>query len=110
MAFWSGWEVFSSFVRYEVGDGSKIRFWHDLWCGEPLKISFPDLFSIARCKDAWVADHMQFRKGNLQWNRFFNRSVHVWEKYLVSSFFELLYSIRLRQGGEDNICWIPSKR
>jgi hypothetical protein len=36
-----GWEGFSKFVRYEVGDGSKVRFWHDVWCGEqPLKFSF----------------------------------------------------------------------
>jgi hypothetical protein len=26
-----GWGVcFSSFVRFEVGDGTKIRFWHEL--------------------------------------------------------------------------------
>jgi len=36
-----GWQVFSTFVRYEVRDGSKIRFWYDLWCGDyPLKSSF----------------------------------------------------------------------
>jgi hypothetical protein len=32
------WGVFSSFIRYEVGDESKIRFWYDLWCeDQPLK-------------------------------------------------------------------------
>jgi hypothetical protein len=37
----------SKFVRYEVGDGSKVRFWHDLWCGEqPLNISYLDLCSV----------------------------------------------------------------
>jgi len=51
---------FFKFVRYEVGDGSNVFFWI-VWCGEqPLKISYPDLFSITRCKDAWVADHMQY--------------------------------------------------
>jgi len=29
---------------------------------------------------------------------------------LVSSFLELLYSLRVRQGGEDRIYWISSKR
>jgi hypothetical protein len=33
----------------------------DLWYGEqPLKFSFPELFSITHFKDALVADCMQF--------------------------------------------------
>jgi hypothetical protein len=36
-----GWEGFSKFVRYKVEDGSNVRFWHNIWCGEqPLKFSF----------------------------------------------------------------------
>jgi hypothetical protein len=27
------WEEFSRCTRFEVGDGSKINFWHDVWCG-----------------------------------------------------------------------------
>jgi hypothetical protein len=42
------WGVFSSFIRYEVGNGSKARLWHDLLCGKQLlKISFLDLFGTA---------------------------------------------------------------
>jgi hypothetical protein len=33
-----------------------------------------------------------------------------WVVDLVTSFFDLLYSIMLRHGGVDKICWIPSKR
>jgi hypothetical protein len=25
-----GWEKFSSHIRFEVGDGSNVSFWHDL--------------------------------------------------------------------------------
>jgi hypothetical protein len=37
-----GWDKLSSFTSFEVGDGSKISFWHDQWCGETsLKVAFP---------------------------------------------------------------------
>jgi hypothetical protein len=53
-----GWETFSKFVRFEVSYGSHISIWHDIWCGEQsLEISYPNLFSIKCCKDAWVEDH-----------------------------------------------------
>jgi len=27
---------FSSHTRFEVGVGSKIKFWHDVWCGDHI--------------------------------------------------------------------------
>jgi hypothetical protein len=36
-----GWEDFACHVWYDIGDGSKVLFWHDVRCGElPLKIVF----------------------------------------------------------------------
>jgi hypothetical protein len=56
-----GWGVFSRFIRFEVRDGSKTRFWYDVWHGDQtLKATFSDLFSISRFKEALVADHLQF--------------------------------------------------
>jgi hypothetical protein len=57
-----------------------------------------------------VADHMQFSNDTLQWNIIYIRSMHDWEVEVVSSFFNLWYSLELQRGGEDKICWIPSKR
>jgi hypothetical protein len=51
----------SSHTRFEVGDGSKIRLWYDVWCADQaLKVTFLDLFSLAHCKDAVVADLLEF--------------------------------------------------
>jgi hypothetical protein len=31
-----GWDNVAKYLRFEVGEGSHIRFWHDLWCGTGL--------------------------------------------------------------------------
>lgn len=48
------WMMFSSHTRFEIGDNSNIRFWHDAWCGEKaLKEVFSYLFSISCVKDCF---------------------------------------------------------
>jgi hypothetical protein len=60
---------------------------------------FPELFSIVRCKEASVADCVQFS------NEIFHFSIPVHDREVesVTSFFNLLYSLRLRRGGADKI-------
>ena len=42
-----GWPSFSHLILYDIGDGSRVKFWHDLWCGETsLAISYPELFRV----------------------------------------------------------------
>jgi hypothetical protein len=56
-----GWRKFCSHTRFEVGDVSNVRFWHDLWCGDiALKDAFPVLFGIACSKDASIVAHVNF--------------------------------------------------
>ena len=85
---WRGWEGFSRFIKFGVGDGSHIRFWHDIWCGEQsLKEAFPELFQIVSNKEAWVKDYMQMVNNVIQWNVPFSRAVHDWEVKVVMAFF-----------------------
>jgi hypothetical protein len=43
-----GWEKFHCHNKFEVGVGSKVRFWHDLWCRDKaLNEAVPDLYGIA---------------------------------------------------------------
>jgi hypothetical protein len=63
-----GWETFFGFARFEVGDRVMTKFWHDLWCWDTvLKVVFPDLFGIARVKDASIEDNMEVLDGATQW-------------------------------------------
>lgn len=93
-----------------MGDRSKISFWHDLCCMDSLlNISYPDLFSVSRSKDVWVADNLQFRDENIHWNVIVIRPVQDWEVDVVFLFFEMYY-FRVKQGDVDRISWSPSKR
>ena len=50
------WPSFSKALSFEVGDGAKVHFSHDRWCGTLcLKEAFPEFFSISRNQDALVA-------------------------------------------------------
>jgi hypothetical protein len=75
-----GWDSFSSFTRFVVGDGNNISFWHDLWCGDTaLKVTFPALFGIALVNDDSVANNLEFLSYSNQWNVSFTREAPDWE-------------------------------
>ena len=67
-------------TSFVVGDGSRIKFWHDSWCGElPLRVQFPELFRLARVLEAIVADHICYIGSNCHWDITICRPVHDWE-------------------------------
>jgi hypothetical protein len=55
-----GWETFSGYTRFEVGDGTRSSFWQDLWVGDmTLNAAFPALFGKAAAKDSSVANNLE---------------------------------------------------
>ena len=51
------WLGFFQNAVFALGDGRRINFWNDVWCGEKaLSNSFPFLFNLALNKEAKVAD------------------------------------------------------
>ena len=65
---------------FKMGDGRKIRFWEDIWCGsEPLCESFPFLYTIVGTKGAKVADVWVVHGGLGAWDPKFLRPFNDWE-------------------------------
>jgi hypothetical protein len=48
--------------------------------------------------------------GVVHWNVLFTRYAQDWEVEMVMSFYEMLYSSRVRHGEVDRVVWILSKR
>ncbi|XP_050252211.1 uncharacterized protein LOC126698794 [Quercus robur] len=65
----SGWMDFSKFLQFDVGDGTRVKFWEDEWYRDcALKVAFPELYSISRTKESLVSEVMRFLEGQLHWD------------------------------------------
>ncbi len=101
-----GWAKFERFIFFKVGNGARTRFWLDTWCGDsPFKDIFPDLYCIARDKEAFVAAHLQLHNNSIHWEVSFTHAAQDWELKSLSTFFDLLYSAKVLGRGEDKISW-----
>jgi hypothetical protein len=110
VGFWKGiqrgWDCFSHFISFLVGNGDRVKFWSNVWCGEStLKGAFPNLFSIAADKEAAVADYLMIRNGNIHWEVTFEQNLQDWEMESLTSFLDRIYSASLNDSGIDQMCW-----
>ncbi|KAG7987161.1 hypothetical protein I3843_03G119300 [Carya illinoinensis] len=72
-----GWSCFENHIRFVVGEGNRISFWRDVWCGEhALEKAFLNLYRIVANREASVADMRSLYNGTFQWDVLFNRDFH----------------------------------
>ena len=65
---------------FAIGDGSRVRFWEDTWCGEsPICDIFPNLYMVAVSKGVTVADVWDNSRGHGAWSPRFSRPFNDWE-------------------------------
>ena len=71
------WPIFYQNAIFALGDGRRINFWNDVWCGgEALRNRFPTLFDLATNKEAKVADIWDRRKEVGGWSPTFLRALN----------------------------------
>ena len=81
------WDVVSCKLSFVVGNGYRVRFWKDRWCGDsPFCVAFPTLFAIDTLKDAGVKDVWSFIEGGGSWSPHFARPLNDWEMDEADSF------------------------
>jgi hypothetical protein len=75
----------------------------------PLRNWYPELFLIARNRDAMMEYYMDVYTGSIQWNQSFLRVVQVWELESMESFLDDLYAVKVHPREEDRMIWSLSK-
>ena len=104
------WDVVRSRLFFVVGNGQRVKFWKDFWCGnEPLCVSFPSLFALAVFKYAWVKDVWCSNEGGGSWTPLFSIPFNDWELDEVCRFFLALYRKRVQQAVDDRVIWRETK-
>jgi hypothetical protein len=88
-------------TSYEIGDGRKTLFWHDVWWGKcPFKIMFLALFECCEQMDISVNEALHGGEVNLSFCRSFGpREVVQWEELGVTLGQVSLDAVR------DKVCW-----
>ncbi|KAL6343127.1 hypothetical protein AAG906_019670 [Vitis piasezkii] len=116
LGLWKGirmnWELVSNRLVFIVGNGRRVRFWRDKWCGDsPLCSSFPSLFALTNDKEESVANVWDSlaEGGWGGWNPCFVRAFNDWEVEEASSFMERLHRSRVIEDVEDRVSWTETK-
>ena len=91
---------FLSLVTSRVG--SIVKFWQDVWCGDTsLGNYYPELFTVSRNKEAYVADLMKSPNGVL-FRDLKPFKTGNWSLYPL--LWMVIYGVSLRGVGKDKIC------
>ena len=103
------WELVGNRMVFIVGNGQKVRFWRDRWCGDsPLCVSFPSLFALTVDKEAWVTDIWDpLTEGG--WNPCFSRAFNDWAVEEAARFLERLHGKRVLEDVNDMVSWTETK-
>ena len=90
----------------EVGNGRKVRFWEDVWCGEAsLCSSFLSLYEVASSKGAKVAELWEVTWTGGGWNFRFERHFNDWELEEAQRFLRTVSTKSLSPLSNGRLKW-----
>lgn len=101
-------QFFVNNFQIKVGDGSRVRFWHDKWCGGIcLKEAFPRLYSLSIVKYGSLKFFVDKKGCSELWDLSFRRTLFMWEGEEVSRLTAVLRAApALCLGEKDKPLWL----
>ena len=97
-------------VKLKVGNGDRIRFWEDVWCGDfSFKEAFPSLYRVSTLHNAPLSSFISHHRSSLgvghSWNFHLRRDLNVREIDELIGLLSRLESARLCQAITDRRVW-----
>lgn len=93
-------------VRLTVGNGSRARFWLDVWVGsKPLQERFPRLFGLAQMKEGCVTSMGCWEGEEWRWRWVWRRKLFAWEDLLVKELEGVVSACNLSKENPDTWIW-----
>ncbi|GKU89787.1 hypothetical protein SLEP1_g3881 [Rubroshorea leprosula] len=104
---YAGW--LTEGFRIKVGEGKRVSFWWDEWCGEScLANKFPRLYILSTGKDKECFQMGRDLNGTWRWNLTWRRTLHQWEDETAKELQTMIEKVRISPGSADNWEWIHS--
>ena len=98
------WEIILPRVGFIVGNGRRVQFWKDVWCGEvALCTVFPSLFAMVVHKEASMVDVWDSSRDVGGWSPHFIIMFNDWELEEVERFFLTLHNKKVLHTLEDKL-------
>ncbi|GKV49208.1 hypothetical protein SLEP1_g55970 [Rubroshorea leprosula] len=95
--------------RLRIGEGKRVSFWWDDWCGEGcLANFFPRLYLLSTGKDKECYQMGNTQDGSWQWNLTWRRTLFEWEKEESMKLQGIIDNVKITPGCPDKWQWIHS--
>ena len=105
------WDLVAGKMAFEEGNGSRVLFWKDKWCGSmTLCDAFPNLFVVVAHKDVVIKEMWSPNVGGGCWNPHFLRPFNDWELEEVKNFITFLSRTKVQPSLEDKVRWVEEKK
>ena len=91
-----------------MGEGTRIRFWHDRWIGDnTLKDLYPKLYVCSAANDACISEVLWIPEGGTfrVWDLRFYKALEDWEPVTSYSLFQFIQPCIPQDDRRDTLCW-----
>ncbi|KAL4282828.1 hypothetical protein GQ457_16G022450 [Hibiscus cannabinus] len=103
-------DLFSSGIRFKLGDGSRIEFWEDFFTEvRTLREAFPRIFNLSVKKSGKVGQFGHKESDKWVWSIATRRELFDWERRMWEEFMNVIERAASNTGREDKLVWINAR-